>query len=127
MGHLMAEHRLHLCAIHALQQAGRHGHERFIAEGARREGVGRSLVFATSGSPMPARRVSARTVSSNQASSAVCGCSMTCAPVDHFAIGLDTKSEMIEPVKPITSEKINNAPTSACWHTGNDPCAAAAA
>jgi hypothetical protein len=39
------------------------------------------------------------------------GWSMTRAPVDHLAIGLLISSEMIEPVKPTTSENTSSAPT----------------
>ena len=37
---------------------------------------------------------------------------MTFAPVDHFAIGFDSSSEMIDPVKPTTAENASSGPTS---------------
>ncbi len=74
--------------------------------------LGAPSYTATSGSPMPARSASLRTVVSSQASSASRGWVITCAPVDHFAIVLDISSEMMEPVKPTISEKIISMPTS---------------
>ena len=60
--------------------------------------------------PIPAVVASLRTVSTSQASGSLAGCSMTCAPVDHFAIGFDISSEMIEPVKPTTAEYASRPP-----------------
>ena len=63
---------------------------------------------ATSGIPIPARSASLRTVSTNHCSVEFDGCSITCAPVDHLAIGLLMSKEKIEPVKPATSEYASN-------------------
>src|SRR3569832_623102 len=57
---------------------------------------------------MPARSASLLTVSSSQNSVEFDGVSITCAPVDHLAIGLLISSEMMEPVKPTTSENTSN-------------------
>src|SRR3569832_2440891 len=57
---------------------------------------------------MPARSASLLTVSSSQNSVEFDGVSITCAPVDHLAIGLLISSEMMEPVKPTTSENTSS-------------------
>jgi len=36
---------------------------------------------------------------------------MTCAPVDHLAMGLEIRSEKNEPTKPTTAEKTSSMPT----------------
>ena len=60
--------------------------------------------------PMPAFVREPRTVSTSQASASFAGCSITCAPVDHFAIDFDIRSEMIAPVKPTTAENASRPP-----------------
>jgi hypothetical protein len=60
--------------------------------------------------PMPAVVASLRTVSTTHASASLDGCEMTCAPVDHFAICFDMRSEMIAPVKPTTAENTSSPP-----------------
>ena len=64
----------------------------------------------TSGMPMPACVASALTVSSNQRSSWLCGCSMTVMPVPRFAIHFDRNSEISEPPKPKTAHITSSAP-----------------
>ena len=55
--------------------------------------------------PMPARlREPLHGLDTATPRSGRAAASMTCAPVDHFAIGFDIRSEMIEPVKPTTAE-----------------------
>ncbi len=44
VGHLVADHGLDLFLGHALQQAGRHGHQRRVLEGTRGERIGRTFV-----------------------------------------------------------------------------------
>ena len=74
---------------------------------------------ATSGRPMPAFAANRCTVSSNHCSVELAGYSITCAPVDHFAIGLLINKEKIAPVKPTTSENTNNMPTLSPWADKN--------
>ncbi|MNN51076.1 hypothetical protein D3C81_1656940 [compost metagenome] len=57
---------------------------------------------------MPARCASLLTVSISHSSVLDDGASITRAPVDHFAIGLLINSEMMEPVKPTTSENTSS-------------------
>ena len=64
--------------------------------------------MATSGMPMFALLARRCTLATNHRSVSFCGVSMTCAPVDHFAIGFEIKSEINEPVKPTTAENANN-------------------
>ena len=59
---------------------------------------------------IPASRDNLPTVERSQFSVEFAGVVMTRAPVDHFAIGLLIKSEMIDPVKPTTSEKTSKLP-----------------
>src|SRR5450759_3976174 len=66
---------------------------------------------ATSGMPMPALSASTCTVSTSQSCSGPSEPSITCARVDHFAIGFDINSEINEPPKPTTSENTSSALT----------------
>ncbi len=60
--------------------------------------------------PMPASCASRCTVETSQASTSVRGCSITCAPVDHLAMVLESSSEMMAPVNPTTAEKTSSCP-----------------
>jgi len=66
--------------------------------------LGAPSKMATSGMPMPALSAKRRTVSTIQASSAVCGWLITRAPVLNLAMGLLISNEMMAPPKPMTSE-----------------------
>jgi len=50
------------------------------------------------------------TVATSHCSSGVAGVSMTRAPIDHFAMVLDRRSETIDPVKPTTAENTRSEP-----------------
>ena len=72
--------------------------------------LGSPWKMPTSGMPMPALSAKRRTVSTIQRSSAEPVPSMTCTPDDHFAIGLDSSSEMMAPPKPMMKAKPSSAP-----------------
>src|SRR3569623_861002 len=57
---------------------------------------------------IPARSDKRLTVSSSQNSLEFDGVSITCAPVDHLAIGLLINKEKIDPVNPTTSENTSS-------------------
>ncbi len=61
--------------------------------------------------PMPAFCESLRTVSTSQRWRVPSEPSITCAPVDHFAIDFEISSEMIAPPKPRTAEKARSGPS----------------
>src|SRR3954469_24925702 len=66
--------------------------------------LGAPSKIATSGMPMPAVSASFLTVETSQNSVVPSEPSIARAPVDIFAIGLEMRSEMIEPVNPTTAE-----------------------
>src|SRR5580765_826670 len=66
--------------------------------------LGAPSKIATSGMPMPAVSASFLTVDTSQYSVVPSEPSITRAPVENLAIGLEMRSEMIEPVKPTTAE-----------------------
>jgi hypothetical protein len=58
---------------------------------------------------MPASRACLCTVATSQDSAEFCGCVMTRAPVERFAIHFDNARDMNEPPKPSTSENTSSA------------------
>src|SRR5205814_1624532 len=74
--------------------------------------LGSPSYTATSGIATPAVWESLRIVSKSQTSASLRGVSMTCAPVDHFAIDFDIRSEMIAPTNPTTNENTSSEGTS---------------
>ncbi len=65
--------------------------------------------MATSGIEIPASCACRCTVLRSQLSAALRGVSMTCAPVRRFADHFEMASDMNDPEKPMTAEKISNA------------------
>src|SRR5436190_14690730 len=74
--------------------------------------LGSPSYTATSGIATPAVCASLRIVSKSHTSDSLRGVSMTCAPVDHFAIDFDIRSEMIAPTNPTTNENRSSDGTS---------------
>src|SRR5436309_14027848 len=58
--------------------------------------------------PIPALSASFFTVATSHDSDSLRGLSITCAPVDHLAIDLDIRREMMAPVKPTNAEKTSS-------------------
>src|SRR5262245_5967238 len=72
--------------------------------------LGAPSKIATSGMPMAALSASFFTVETSQYSLVPSEPSITCAPVDIFAIGLEVSSEMMEPPKPMIAENTSREP-----------------
>ena len=73
--------------------------------------LGAPSKIATSGMPMLARSARVFTVWTSQNWVVPSDPSMTCAPVDHLAMGFEISSEKNEPTNPTTAEKTSSMPT----------------